>query len=666
MTETHARQMLPTKLTPQKRSLSIRADGATVDADSRTVKLSFSSEEPVDMWYGTEILSHERGAVRAKGVRQESMPLLFNHDPNDLLGVVESIEISTKDRKGYATVRFGKDERGDWAMRQVDDGVLTNVSFMYRVHEWTENAKKDAVTATDWEPYEISLVTVPADATVGVGRADAAAENPVLIHFSTPAARAAISEESNDMDPSKAATAADPAGVAPGNVVDIASVRAAASTEAAAGERARITEIHAMCRTHNLPHDFSDKLIASQADIATARGAVLAALAARGGDPRPASAAGAPDMTSAEKRQWSLTRAVNAALTGDWSKAGFEREVSAEISKQLGKAPREERAFFMPQNIPFEMPAPMGKRATYQVGTAAQGGNLVQTMLMYDNFIEVLRNVSVTGQLGAMILPGLVGNVNIPRQNAATATYWVTESGAVTEAEATFDQVQLRPHTLGALSKMSRLMLLQGTPAIEQIARVDLLNQIILGVDAAALYGTGASGQPTGIASTSGIGSVVGGTNGANWTFDQFIQLYAAPRVGNAPQNALGFAINAKTYGYLSTLKSTTGQYLWMPNGGITVDPGDTLRGYRYAVSNQLRSTLTKGTSSGICSEAIFGNWNELILGEWGSLEIAVNPYDSTGFTTGDVYIRAFQTVDVGVRHAASFAYMGDGLTPNF
>ena len=103
-----------------------------------------------------------------------------------------------------------------------------------------------------------------------------------------------------------------------------------------------------------------------------------------------------------------------------------------------------------------------------------------------------------------------------------------------------------------------------------------------------------------------------------------------------------------------------------MPQGGIGNEPGDRLRGYRYAVSNQVRATLTKGTSSGICSEAFFGNWNELLIGEWGTLEIAVNPYDSTGFTTGDVLIRAFQTVDVGVRHAASFAYMGDGLTPGF
>ena len=378
--------------------------------------------------------------------------------------------------------------------------------------------------------------------------------------------------------------------------------------------------------------------------------------------------AGRVAFTNRERSQWSLTRAINAAVTGDWSDAGFERATSKEIARQIGREVGAANNFFMPANLPLLMPVSptTGARAAYQVGTAVQGGNIVQTSLLFDSFVEVLRNISVTGQLGATILPGLTGNVNIPRQNAATTTYWVAESGSATEAEATFDQIQLRPRTIGALSKMSRNMLLQGTPAIEQLARQDLVSQMVLGVDAAALYGTGASNQPTGIASTAGIGSVVGGTNGAAASFDAMTQICTQPLIGNAPQSALGFAINAKTYGYLSTLKSATGQYLWMPSGGITNDPGDTLRGYRYAVSNQVRSNLTKGTSSGVCSEAFFGNWNELLIGEWGSIEIAVNPFDSTGFTTGDVLIRALQTVDVGVRHAASFAYSGDILTAPF
>jgi HK97 family phage major capsid protein len=210
-------------------------------------------------------------------------------------------------------------------------------------------------------------------------------------------------------------------------------------------------------------------------------------------------------------------------------------------------------------------------------------------------------------------------------------------------------------------------MLLQSTPAIEMLVRSDLAAVGALAIDLAAISGSGTSNQPTGIVNTAGVGSVIGGTNGAALTFDHLIQLMYSTRVNNAPQNAAGFALNSKTIGFLSTLKSTTGQYLWDPQGGLTNDSPDRLKGRPYAESQQLRSTLTKGTSSGICSELIYGgSWQELIIGEWGITEIAVNPYDSTGFVNGDVLLRMFQTIDIGVRHAASFAVMSDALTAGF
>lgn len=376
-------------------------------------------------------------------------------------------------------------------------------------------------------------------------------------------------------------------------------------------------------------------------------------------------------MTAREVRGFSLARAIYAASMNDWQKAGLEREVSGALSTLLGRPPASERALFVPTNLPFHVAgAPIstltGKRAIYQVGTAAQGGNLVETELLAGDFIEVLRNATVTGQLGARFMPNLVGDINIPRQDTQTPTYWVGESVALTEGEATFDQVQLRPHTVGALSKFSRLMLQQATPAIEQITRDDLTRSIGLAVDAAALFGTGTSSQPTGIANTANVGSVVMGTNGGNYTFDAMTSLYATPLEANAPQANLAFAINAKVKGYLATLKSSTGQYLWNPQSGVAGSSPSQLLGYKYAVSNQLPWNLTKGTSGAVCSMSIFGNWQELLIGEWGVLEIMVNPYDSAGFTTGDVSVRAMLTCDVGVRHAASFAVISDGLTPGF
>ncbi len=709
-----AKKARPEKIGPQRRAFALRADDFSLDKNARTMRISFSSEEPVEMWYGTEILDHSAGAMRTDGARQESMPLLFNHNMDDLLGIVESVEIQKK--RGYAQVRFGKDPRGDWAMAQVEDGILVNSSFLYRVYEWVEDVEEDTLTATDWEPYELSLVTVPADPSVGVGRASSDAENPVSISqraiertgamtMSEAAAASAVEKgaapaaASIDLNEVRREAAegerkrvSEISGLAArfglgeafveehrvkGSTIEQARASALDAVDSqrknadgiAAGERARVTEIEAIGKRFNLPREFVEKHATGKTSIENVRGLALEYLSARG-EQKPLSSA-VVDMTAREASKYSIRAAILAAASNDWKEAGFEREVSGEIQKKRGLSPQSGASFFMPTNLPFQVNgAPrsrlLNQRAIYQVGTAAQGGNLVEAELLASDFIEVLRNLTVTGQLGARYLAGLVANINIPRQNAQTATYWVGESVALTEAEATFDQVQLRPHVVGALSNMSRLTLQQTTPAIEQLVREDLLEVSALALDAAALYGTGSSAQPTGIANTTNVGSVVGGTNGANWTFDFMVNLYAAPLVANAPQANLAFALNAKTKGYLATLKSTTGSYLWQPGRSVSKEIPDEIVGYRYAVSNQLPWNLTKGTSSGICSMAMFGNWQELIIGEWGVTEIMVNPYDSTGFTTGDIVIRAFQTVDVGLRHPASFAVMSDGLTPGF
>ena len=131
----------------------------------------------------------------------------------------------------------------------------------------------------------------------------------------------------------------------------------------------------------------------------------------------------------------------------------------------------------------------------------------------------------------------------------------------------------------------------------------------------------------------------------------------------NAPDDSLAYLTNAKVVGALKKLKSTTGQYLWTnsPNGQRSATPGE-INGYTVARTNQARSNLTKGTSS-VASEVYFGNWSELLVGEWGVLEIVPNPYDSTAYKQGGILLRAMQTLDIGVRHAASFSVMSDALT---
>jgi HK97 family phage major capsid protein len=207
-------------------------------------------------------------------------------------------------------------------------------------------------------------------------------------------------------------------------------------------------------------------------------------------------------------------------------------------------------------------------------------------------------------------------------------------------------------------------MLLQSTPDIDMIVRNDLVAVIALGIDLTSMSGSGSSNQPRGIANTSGIGSVIGGTNGAAITIDHLIDLETAVTDANAPEESLAYIANAKTVGALKKLKSSNGEYLWSGSavGQRTGTPGE-INGYPVARTNQARKNLTKGTASGICSEVFFGAWNELVIGEWGVLEIVPNPYDAAVYKNGGVLIRALQSIDIGVRHAASFATMSDALT---
>lgn len=610
------------------------ASAPVVDVEARTVELSFSSETPVERWFGLEVLSHAPGAADLTRLNAGA-PLLFNHEQDDVLGVVESAQIA-RDGRGRAVVRLGRDERGEWALQQIADGILGNTSFAYIVNKY-EEGDGDTFTATRWAALEISIVTVPADPSVGVGRSLTSKENTI-------------------MDRDDITTAGE-------GLPSLGRRARQHQRDYAEQERERVLAVNAICRKYKMD---PEKFISDGSTIEDVRSAALDELDRRSGRQRPIGTTFDREegaligLDDTEVRKFSLVRAINAFISNDWSRAGFERECSRTVAQQTG---RQTQGFFIPMEVLQR--GQWDTRAAYQVGVAGQGGNLVATNLQADQFVQALRNTSRVIEAGAMMLTGLVGNVDVPRQNSATATYWVAESSAITEAEATFDKISLRPKTVGALSKISRNMLLQSTPNIEMMVRADLMAVMGLAIDLAALSGPGTGNQPTGVLNTSGIGSVIMGTNGAAITLDSLVALETALANSNAPLDTRAYLLNTKTIGTLKNLKATTGAYLWTNSTpGQRSGTPPQFNGYNVLQTNQLRSTLTKGTSTGVCSELVFGAWSELVIGQWGGLEILLNPFDATGFTTGDVLIRAMQTVDIGVRHPVSFAGISDALTP--
>jgi HK97 family phage major capsid protein len=347
-------------------------------------------------------------------------------------------------------------------------------------------------------------------------------------------------------------------------------------------------------------------------------------------------------MSNKEVQNFSVVRAINALVTGNWKEAGFEREMSDEMGKKINKRAQ---GFYIPTDV---------LTRDLNVTTATAGGHTVATDLLSGSFIDMLRNKMSVVNLGATMMNDLVGNISIPRQTGGSTSYWVSESGAVTESAAAFDQVTLSPETVGAFSDISRRLLLQSSLSVEAFVRNDLATSLALEIDRAAINGSGSSNQPTGILNVSGIGSVTGGTNGAAPDWADIVDLESAVAIDNADMGTLGYLTNAKVRGkLLQTEKaSSTGQFIWADN--------NTLRGYHAEVSNQVPSTLTKGSSS-VCSAIIFGNWNDLLIGTWGGIDINIDT--STGSASGTVRVVALQDVDVAVRHAESFAAMQDATT---
>lgn len=293
------------------------------------------------------------------------------------------------------------------------------------------------------------------------------------------------------------------------------------------------------------------------------------------------------------------------------------------------------------------------------VGTPTAGGNLVQTNVPRDSAIHYLRPVSKAVALGATVMSGLQGNVAIPRATSGASVSWVGENSAGSETAPAWDQVSLTPKTCTTYLDIGRRLLLQTGGDVQRMASGDLLAAVGTELDRVAIAGSGTSNQPRGVLYTSGIGSVAGGTNGAAPTYAHAVALEAAVAAANAVVERPAFLTNSAVRAKLELTETFTssGNPVWASAGD-----GDVVKGRTAAVSNNVPSNLTKGTSSGVCSALLFGNWPDLIIGLWGEgVTLMVDPY--TQSTTGAVRLVVMADVDVAVRYPQSFAAMLDALT---
>lgn len=352
----------------------------------------------------------------------------------------------------------------------------------------------------------------------------------------------------------------------------------------------------------------------------------------------------------AECRAFSLSRAIAAQIPGSNVDAGREREVGQELARRSG---RKFEGIAVPVSVFEER-----NQLTTTLPVAGPGSNLVATDYRGDLYIDRLRNALKIRQLGATVLSGLVGNVDIPRMRQSVSTGWVAENTALTASAAQFEKISMSPKHAGAIVEYSRNMIQQASPDVEQLMRRDMAAMLAEAVDQAAINGSGVGAVPRGILNTAGIGNVAIGTNGGPITWAAVIDLIGSVETVNAM--GTGFLTNTRvTRNARKTLKTTADTASNM----VMTSPNE-LAGYQMQATNLVPNNLVKGSSGAVCSPLIFGNWSDLMLGYWSELDVLVNPFESTAYARGNVQVRAMLTMDIQVRQAASFAAILDLTTP--
>lgn len=637
------------KKAPHRRDATV----GHIDVEARTVELSFSSEVEYERYWGIEILGHDPHEVNLSRLNNKA-PVLWMHNWDDQRGVVEPTTVRIEDRKGRLVARYSKSPAGDQLFQDIVDGIVTKVSVGYTIDGIKlveERESVDVYRVTSWTPYEISMVSVPADDTVGVGRSQ---ENPqeeaqrttgeTATSSNNPAASQTTTRTDNTMNEKilrdaqgnlvRAKVDQD------GKIVEVLEMieragdaAAAAQARGADAERARVRELTEMGKAYNASEKAME-FIGIGKTAEDLRRVLLDDFArTRGGNQPLGEVQDAQlGLNDKEVRSFSLMKAIrvmadpqNAAFRKD---AGFELECSRAAAERYGKNPK---GIIIPADV-------LTSRSFGQGGGGSSGGgaNLVATNLLAGSFIELLRKKTWLMKR-ARTLAGLVGNVDIPRQNAAGAAYWVGEAGAPTGSQPGIDQIAFTPKTLGATTDITRRLMMQATPDGEAIVRDDILKVMALEIDRAGIYALGSSNQPTGLNNISGLSAVAFATPGKP-TFAELVQMETDVALADADVENMSYSFNAGVRGYAKTALKFPGTAA----SGTIWEQGNTVNGYETNVSNQIAP-----------GDVFFGNWMDLVIAMWGGLELTVDPYSLS--TSGGLRLVALQDVDINIRHKESF-----------
>ena len=600
---------------------SATIDREALKSDSREVSLAFASEEPVERYdWRTgktffEILDHSSEKSADLSRLNNSGQLIFEHDRRQKLGgVVKGSAKIGADKKSRATVKFSRSPLAEQEYQDIQDGIPRNVSFGYETLDMLRTEIRDGVEyrTYKWCAYEISLVTIEADTTVGIGRSEPrSVDEPAQeIDFDKLTDEQKNALRLKFMNPT-------PAPAAPIEV-DENKIR----TDAAAAETTRcqaiLEVVDALTQLH--PHGaqkFGEIARAAIKDKKPVDAVNMELLRAVPGLIEVESTDPTIGMSRREVKRFSLMKVCRELSVPHGRLTGLEKEACETAQKHLRRELSDGKAVVIPEDVceygrlrvARSLRMQMLQRAQ-SAGVFADGGALVQEE--YGPMIELLRNQTVLGRAGITVIGGLVGDFILPVHTGGATAYWVSETGALSDTAATFGQKAMVPHRLGATVPFTTQFLAQASISAEDFLRNELMTAMNLKKDVAGLHGTGTNGEPLGVQNTAGINATV--TFGGSAAWADIVEFETGITVDNADIGTMAFLLSAATVGKWKTIlkDAVAGSGYLLEGGGENMSAN----GYRALRTNQISGNI-----------AFFGVWAQLLLGGWAGLEVIVDPY---------------------------------------
>lgn len=636
-----------------RREASIERD--TIDPEKKTLRMSISSDVPYlryDYWNDEEyyeILDHTKGGIDESRLKA-GLPILFNHKRDAHLGRATSF--ANDGHKCTVEVAFSDSEFAQEKMRDAMSGVLPDTSVGYQIEDEGECiGAKDGIPIYKfkWSPYEASLVTVPADISVGVGRhrnkpegepqeiliSDKKDEKilaPILKPDKTRITEKPMEKTAEQIEAETKAREA--------TKVEVVKERGEAVTE----ERKRVSDIVDLSKhfaekglagrkidTSVLAGEFiRDGKTCSEFQDAVVRGNFKEAVFVNPEESKIG-------MEQRDLETYSIVRAIN-RLASKKPLDGVEKAAHDAHVKLTGRE-TEGIGFFIPHDVMSYVRGGVSNQLrTLFTNVYSAAGAFVGTDLMAGSLIELLRNKLAVVKMGARTLSGLNGNVAIPLQSGGATASWLAENATIAESAQAVGQLGLTPHRLGASTSYTYQLLAQSSVDVENFVREDLMRVLAIAKDLAAIAGTGVSGQPLGILNTTNLSTSVTFANAQTMLYTDALIFENNVALNNADLGKLGYLTtptvrkNAKAVAEISAANSTP---VWK---------NDQVNGFQAFATNQVPTATS----------VIFGNWDDLILADWAGSQVIVDPYSLS--LQGQVRVVMQQLCDNGLRHSKSFS----------